>query len=77
MLKTVIELRQPFYSQLFYVIQEECQKLGFSLIYLTLDEDDDLEKILSSRRFSGVFFVSNVSKQHLSYAIEKKYLLFN
>lgn len=65
-------IRQPFYSQLFYVIQEECQKLGFSLIYLTLDEDDDLKKILNSRRFSGVFFVSNVSKQHLSYAIEKK-----
>lgn len=65
-------IRQPFYSQLFYVIQEECQKLGFSLIYLTLDEDDDLEKILDSRRFSGVFFVSNVSKQHLTYALEKQ-----
>ena len=30
-------ITQPFYSQLFYRAEKECQKLGYTLVYSTLD----------------------------------------
>lgn len=33
-------ITQPFYSQLFYRAEKECQKLGYTLVYSTLDETD-------------------------------------
>lgn len=63
-------ITQPFYSQLFYTIQKECQDYGYSLIYSTLEETDDFDEIIRLNDYSGIFFVSNVAKAHLDRAQE-------
>lgn len=63
-------ITQPFYAQLFYRAQKECQKHGYTLIYSTLDESDSFDELVRDNGFSGVFFVSNVSHRHLDRALE-------
>lgn len=63
-------ITQPFYSELFYTAQTECQKHGYSLIYATLDEHDDFDEIMGSNNFSGILFISNVSHRHLDRTLE-------
>lgn len=61
----------PFYSQLFYSVEKYCKKLGFSLVYSTLDESDDLEATLNQNitNIVGIMFVSNISENHIEQAI--------
>lgn len=61
----------PFYSQLFYSVEKNCRKLGFTLMYSTLDETDDLEDILSRNitNIVGIMFISNISEKHIDQAI--------
>lgn len=61
----------PFYSQLFYSVEKNCRKLGFTLMYSTLDETDDLEDILSRNitNIAGIMFISNISEKHIDQAI--------
>lgn len=63
-------ITQPFYAQLFYRAEKECQKLGYTLIYSTLDESDNFDELVQSHGFSGIFFVSNVAHRHLDRALE-------
>lgn len=63
-------ITQPFYSQLFYRAEKECQKLGYTLVYSTLDETDHFDELVQANGFSGIFFVSNVSHRHLDRALE-------
>lgn len=63
-------ITQPFYSELFYTAQTECQKHGYSLIYSTLDEQDDFDSILAANNFAGILFISNVSHKHLDRALK-------
>lgn len=63
-------ITQPFYAQLFYRAEKECQKLGYTLIYSTLDESDNFDDLVQSHGFSGIFFVSNVAHRHLDRALE-------
>lgn len=63
-------ITQPFYSQLFYRAEKECQKLGYTLVYSTLDETDHFDELVQANGFSGIFFVSNVSHRHLDQALE-------
>lgn len=62
-------ITQPFYAQLFYRAEKECQKLGYNMIYSTLDETDPFDDLVRSNGFSGIFFVSNVSHRHLDRAL--------
>jgi len=65
-------ITQPFYSSLFYRVEAECRKKGFSLIYTTLDEEDDIFQVIEAHRLSGVIFLTNVSKRILQQAIDAK-----
>lgn len=62
----------PFYSQLFYSVEMNCRRLGFSLMYSTLDETDDLETILdqNSSNIVGIMFVSNIAEKHIDRALQ-------
>lgn len=62
----------PFYSQLFYGVEKQCKKAGYSLIYSTLDEADDLKTVLSRNiaNLKGIMFVSNISEKHIDQALE-------
>ncbi|MDR3589620.1 MAG: substrate-binding domain-containing protein [Negativicutes bacterium] len=70
--KKADRITQPFYSSLFYRVEAECRKKGFSLIYTTLDEDDDLFQVVEAHRLSGVIFVTNVSKRFIRQAVDAK-----
>jgi GntR family transcriptional regulator, arabinose operon transcriptional repressor len=70
--KKADRITQPFYSSLFYRVEGECRKKGISLIYTTLDEDDDLFQVVEAHRLSGVIFVTNVSKKFLQQAVDAK-----
>lgn len=61
----------PFYSQLFSSVETCCRRLGFSLMYSTLDETDDLQTILEQNgsRITGIMFVSNIAEKHIDQAI--------
>lgn len=61
----------PFYSQLFYGVEKQCKKAGYSLVYSTLDESDDLNAVLSSNivNLAGIMFVSNISEKHIDQAL--------
>lgn len=63
-------ITRSFYALLFYEAEQECQKWGCTLVYSTLDDEDDLDEIVQSHNLSGVIFVSNVAKKHLDRAIE-------
>ncbi len=70
--KKTDRITQPFYSSLFYRVEAECRQKGFSLIYTTLDDDDDLFQVVEAHRLSGVIFVTNVSKRFLRQAVDAK-----
>lgn len=62
----------PFYSQLFYGVEKNCKRFGYSLIYSTLDETDDLETVLTQNvsNIAGVMFVSNICEKHIDQALQ-------
>lgn len=68
----ISRITQPFYSQLFYEAQQECQRHGYTLIYSTLDESDSLEEVIGRNAYAGIFFLSNVARRHLEDALERK-----
>lgn len=61
-------ITEPFNASLFYSIENECKKRGYSLIYTTLDEDESLAEILKNREVTGIFFVSRISEKYLQEA---------
>ena len=70
--KKTLRITQPFYSKLFYRVEAECQKKGFSLIYTTLNEEDDIFQTIEAHRLSGVIFVTDVSHKILKQAVDAK-----
>ncbi len=62
----------PFYAQLFYSVEMNCRHLGYSLMYSTLDETDDLETILDqgNRNIVGIMFISNIAEKHIDRALQ-------
>ena len=70
--KKTDRITQPFYSSLFYRVEAECRKKGFSLIYTTLNEEDDIFQVVEAHRLSGVIFVTNVSQRILKQAVDAK-----
>ena len=63
-------ITKAFYALLFYEAEKECQKHGCTLVYSTLDDEDNLDEIVSSHKLSGAIFVSNVAERHLDRAIQ-------
>ena len=61
-------ITEPFNSSLFYSIENECKKKGYSLIYTTLGEEESLTEIIKDKKIPGVFFVSKVSENFLTEA---------
>ena len=63
----------PFYSELFYNIEKECRALGYTLLYSSLDDHEDLGHLLDQHRdISGIMFVSNISAGCIAQTVENK-----
>lgn len=63
----------PFYSELFYNIEKECRALGYTLLYSSLDDSEDLGHLLDQHKdISGIMFVSNISAGCITQTVEKK-----
>jgi LacI family transcriptional regulator len=61
-------LTQPFYSSLFYYIENELNKKGYKTIYSTISSDDDIKEILKKHTYAGIIFASyGVLKEHIDY----------
>ena len=65
-------ITEPFHSKLFYTSQLLCQQHNYTLLYQTLDPNDDFEEILQTSNFSGAIFLSNVDKKHIDLAVKNK-----
>ncbi|WP_461205634.1 substrate-binding domain-containing protein [Clostridium sp. DL1XJH146] len=61
-------LTQPFYSSLFYYIENELKKKGYKTIYSTISPEDNIEELLKKYSFAGIIFASfGVEKNHIDY----------
>lgn len=61
----------PFYSCLFYEIEKCSKHLGFTVVYSTLDETDDMMSVLGQmlEKLAGIIFVSNIVEKHIDNAL--------
>lgn len=66
-------ITEPFYSTLFSLLEQKFQPKGCSLIYTTLDDEDDMAAKIAPLGLSGIVFVSNVSQKHIHLAVENKF----
>ncbi|MDL2324713.1 GntR family transcriptional regulator [Ruminococcaceae bacterium OttesenSCG-928-A16] len=64
-------ITQPFYASLFYTIEQQCSENNYSLVYLTLNSEDDFERIIQTSNYAGIVFVSNVMPEIMDAAIQK------
>ena len=64
----------PFYSCLFYEIEKCSKHLGFTVVYSTLDETDDMMSVLGQmlEKLAGIIFVSNIVEKHIDNALALK-----
>ncbi len=61
-------LTQPFYSSMFFHIENDFKKRGYKTIYSTISENDNIKDILDQYDFAGIIFASyGVAKQHIEY----------
>lgn len=64
-------ITEPFYASLFSKLEQGFQLKGCSLIYTTLDLEDNMMKKIAPLGLSGIIFVSNVSSEHIRIAVEQ------
>ncbi len=57
---SVDRITESFNSSLFYRIENECKKSGYSLIYSTAGNDDDYAKVSNGNNISGLILVSKI-----------------
>lgn len=60
----------PTYAGLFFISEKECSRNNLRMIYMTLDEQDDLESQLGSMEYAGIIFLSAISEKHIRSAIQ-------
>jgi DNA-binding LacI/PurR family transcriptional regulator/DNA-binding transcriptional regulator YhcF (GntR family) len=61
-------LTQPFYSSMFFHLENDLKKRGYKTIYSTISENDNIKDILSKYDFAGIIFASyGVAAKHLEY----------
>ncbi|MDR1509416.1 MAG: GntR family transcriptional regulator [Synergistaceae bacterium] len=65
-------ISQPFYSNLFFNVEDRCRRHGYQVYYSTLDETDDISALFGNRNFAGVLFISNIHKPHIDYAVSRR-----
>lgn len=64
----VDRLTQPYYSLMFFHLENELKKMGYQTIYSTLSADDDMELLLKHHSYAGIIFASyGVDRKHLDY----------
>jgi LacI family transcriptional regulator len=61
-------ISEPFNAMLFNHVERLVSSEGYNLIYRSVSEDDDFEKILDSLELLGIFFISNVPKHLIQIA---------
>lgn len=67
--KNIDRLTQPFYSSLFYYIENELKNNGYKTIYSTISTDDNIEELLEKHNYAGIIFASyGVLPEHIDYA---------
>ena len=62
------KIAQPFYSDLFYHVENQCKKHEANLIYSTIHRPEDLVALISSQKFSGIIFASKADKTYVEIA---------
>lgn len=65
-------ITEPFYATLFSSLEQGFQLKGCSLIYTTLDHEDNMMDKIAPLGLSGIVFVSNVSPRHIQLAVDQK-----
>jgi len=66
--KTNKKISQPFYSDLFYHVENQCKKHSANVIYSTIKNKDDLSGMISQRGFSGIIFCSKTDGSYVEMA---------
>lgn len=56
-------ITEPFNTALFYAVEKECKARGYSLIYTTLDADEDFLSIGNGNSISGILLVSKYTEK--------------
>ena len=59
---------QPFYSDLFYHVEDQCKRYSANVIYSTIKNIDDLVSMVSNRAFSGIIFASKTNDDYIRVA---------
>lgn len=65
-------IAQQFYASLLNVCEKELKRHGYTLIYSTFDENDSVLKAVEKYKLAGIIFVSNISEEQISVALEEK-----
>ena len=59
------KISQPFYSDLFYQVEDQCKNFSANLIYSTIKNEGDLVNMITKRRFSGIIFASRAEESYV------------
>lgn len=62
------KIAQPFYSDLFYHVEDQCKKHAANVIYSTIKSKDDLHAMIANRGFSGIIFASKTEGDYVKIA---------
>ena len=54
------KITEPYYADLFYFCERECQARNCQLIYISVDQDTDILGILNKYNFMAAFFVTRM-----------------
>ena len=63
-------ITQQFYSSLLNTCEKELKRHGYTLIYSTFDEHDDVREAVNKYKLAGIIFVSNISEKQITDALE-------
>ena len=59
------KISQPFYSDLFYQVEDQCKNFSANVIYSTIKNEEDLVNMITKRRFSGIIFASRTEESYV------------
>lgn len=63
-------ITQPYFPELFYLLENLCNRKGFQLMYVSLNETTNITETLTSQNFYMVIFVSYVDSSYIEKAVE-------
>lgn len=62
------KITEPYYADLFYFFERECQARNCQLIYITIDKDTDIQSILNKYNFLAAIFVTKMEESVINRA---------